>query len=178
MHSLDLGAYSGYVRKFGVLDRISSFPYETMLCKIKKKVRTGYLPLSQITRRIEEGHFEQKMNKITNQNSNKFFLINNCKIIPSQLKNSCVILKNGEIGVVEKKIGCDVDIKIFTRKTKAFSYPCDSRILGISKIVRKFRNATITEGDIDRKCMIYPIQRNYIVAVNTKFHFIIYKLQT
>lgn len=42
------------VEQFGPLDSFSAYPFESKLSKIKKMVRTGSLPLSQVSRRITE----------------------------------------------------------------------------------------------------------------------------
>ena len=45
------------VRKFGVLDSFSAFPFESLLGHIKRHVRSTNLPLAQIGRRLSEGFF-------------------------------------------------------------------------------------------------------------------------
>lgn len=42
------------VKRFGTLDSFSAYPFESMLGKIKRMIKTGSLPLSQIAKRLIE----------------------------------------------------------------------------------------------------------------------------
>lgn len=53
------------VERFGPLDSFSAYPFESKLYKIKRMVRTGNLPLSQVSRRITE----MQQNKTSAKNS-------------------------------------------------------------------------------------------------------------
>ena len=45
------------VKYYGALDSISAFPFETMLGKIKRTVRSSNMPLKQLVNRFKEGSF-------------------------------------------------------------------------------------------------------------------------
>lgn len=53
-------------RKFGVLDTISSFKYESYLGQLKKLVRRPQQPCAQIVRRVLEGRDYTAQNKRRN----------------------------------------------------------------------------------------------------------------
>ena len=87
------------VRNFVILVSISAFPYENMTGMIKKHVRSSHLPLKQLINGVNEGsfsavfsasHFVTKKGKIGNGS----------RFINSKVKDSCVILKCGDIGQI------------------------------------------------------------------------------
>lgn len=53
----NMGHITDDVRTFGVLDNFSAFKYENKLGMLKKLIRSGYLPLQQVAKRIYEMFF-------------------------------------------------------------------------------------------------------------------------
>lgn len=62
------------VRKFGSLDTISAYPFESKLFYIKRLLRSGNLPLSQVANRITELQESELLYKITKKQSIPFEL--------------------------------------------------------------------------------------------------------
>lgn len=97
-------------------------------------------------------------------------IINGCKIIPNQFKNSFIMLNDRSIASVQSIDEAGL-IKICKIKKKkripAFNYPTSSALLDIymiSTTARDFENCcTIHINDILRKCMILPFDKKYIV---------------
>lgn len=49
------------VRRFGVLDSFSTYPFESLLCRIKRLLKTGSSPLTQVAKRIIERDTNSKL---------------------------------------------------------------------------------------------------------------------
>ena len=75
------------IKKFGVIDSFSGFPYESFLGNIKKKIRSSNSPLAQINRRISEGY---QLNKKSCDCVG--LIIKEHSILPNKFKDSIVIL--------------------------------------------------------------------------------------
>ena len=148
------------VRKFGVLDSISAFPYESMLGNIKHKLRSGHLPLAQICHRISEGQFCYSKKQ---QQKENMMIINGSVIKPKILKNSCVLLRNKSIALVNKVEGSLLNVSIFKNKRPAFSYPCSSEISEMFIVDKNLEASSIILSDIEKKCLIYPEKNYYYV---------------
>ena len=88
------------VKKYGMLDSFSAFPYEDMLGQIKKKIRSSHLPLAQLCRRISEGFLQSDKVGVLKNKENEF-IVNSCRIIPHSFKNSCVKLTDSTVGIVK-----------------------------------------------------------------------------
>jgi hypothetical protein len=154
------------VRRFGVLDSFGAFPFENMLGRIKKRVRSSNLPLSQITRRISEGMTFAVDREIIHSGvvSDKFLYVNECKITPKSFKNSCVILHDTSIALIEGiNANGRVHIKQFVRKIPAFDYPYTSDNIDVYLVDKKIREKEVSQMEIHKKCMIYPFKKKFLV---------------
>lgn len=153
------------VRRFGVLDSFSAFPFENMLGRIKKRVRSSNLPLSQISRRISEGlTFSVNKEIIHNRVCESFLYVNKFKITPKSFKNSCVILQDSSIALIEGiNANGTVNIKQFVKKIPAFDYPCTSDHIDVYLVDKKIKVNKINQMEILNKCMIYPVKKKYLV---------------
>lgn len=76
------------VMKFGVLQSFSSYPFESMLGHLKRMIRNGRLPLSQLARRIKE---MSQLNICTGDTESSkeaiLTLPNNGKNVPAAFRN-------------------------------------------------------------------------------------------
>ena len=144
------------VRKFGVLDSISAFPYESMLGNIKHKLRSGHLPLAQICHRISEGQFCYSKKQ---QQKENMMIINGSVIKPKILKNSCVLLRNKSIALVNKVEGSLLNVSIFKNKRPAFSYPCSSEISEMFIVDKNLEASSIILSDIEKKVSYLPWEK-------------------
>ena len=69
---------------------LSAFPYQTMLGKMKRRIRSSNKPLEQSCKRLSEGAFAFKVDEH----------VNRYRIIPGKMKDSCVMLRNRDIMLV------------------------------------------------------------------------------
>ncbi|KAK3868236.1 hypothetical protein Pcinc_026365 [Petrolisthes cinctipes] len=138
---------------FGSLDACAAFPFENYLYRIKKMVRSGKNPLSQVVKRIHELENDPgKMNPskfkgtiiYTNRPDNVFFLEDSscCEV---------VALTHQRDDDGNQKILC----RVYNRIESDFSEPCDSRIIGVYRInttssCMKF----LTKGNLQTKAMM------------------------
>ena len=150
-------------RKFGCLDSISAFPFETMNGMIKRKVRTGNLPLQQVINRVKEGAFICTTGEAKKKSGClSSFSINDFIIIPGQIKNSCVILKTGDIGIVTKSNDTLITFRKFRKRTPAFMHPCDSSLVGVYLVYNGVKEVQVSRAEIEGKCVICPFKGKYI----------------
>ena len=152
------------VRKYGHLDRISAFPFETMNGRLKKQVRSGNLPLEQVVNRVKEGAFQYMSSSFEKKlDSDSRFFVNDCMIIPGQKKNSCVKLRTGDIGIVIKKERDEILMEVFSKKTSFLQYPCDSSLVGAYIVYGRLREISVHKDLIESKCLMFPYNSKYIV---------------
>ena len=144
------------VRRYGTLDSISAFKYETLLGTLKRLIRGGSLPLQQVCGRITE-LAECPAKSIENKpDKNKIILVNgtlhlkHMKESAVQLndKNYCIVLNKQKNGMVT--------IKRFKTIKSAYSYPIDSKFLDIYhvKLIQKTEQVLMTY--LYKKCMLLP----------------------
>lgn len=105
--------------KFGPLDSFSAFKFESYLGKLKRKLRTAYLPLPQICNRISEmrsllRNDKKKTQKEVEfskpiQNTNKFAqaTFNSYKINANKIGQNCVLMNTQNAVKVRCFIGED-----------------------------------------------------------------------
>lgn len=152
------------VRRLGVLDSFSAFPYESVLGNIKRKIRTSNAPLAQISRRISEGY---KFNKASSIKNDDEIIICGHKIIPSQFKNSFVLLHDKTIASVKKISGSSLKVHKYQKIKPLLKYPTSSSLLDMHMISISLRHtqktSVIKKNDVLRKCMILPYKKNYAI---------------
>ena len=153
------------VKQFGHLDNYSAFPFENFLGMLRKKVRSGWKPLEQVARRSTELQClkikSSKMGaknsfEITGATGNKF-------IVPSTLKDSCVIFVNGDVALVTEKNGNDIKVDQFVTKTALFTEPVDTSSLFMYKVSMKRKSKYKKASDIIHKCVCIPYKDGYAV---------------
>ena len=90
------------VRRLGPLDSFSAFPFENCLGHLMRRVRSSNNPLAQICRRISEGYnFQHKMPEIRKD----ILSIDGHKVDCKHFKDSCVLLKDKSVAIVQKIVG-------------------------------------------------------------------------
>ena len=141
------------VKRHGIIDDISGFPYENYLQQLKRLVRKPQYPLSQIIRRLSEKNMVKK-NHVSNKNLTckkkhikgpdptnfgtlkhqfeEMYLNGFC--IKLSVGNNCVMVK-GELGLVKNILLIDgsayIVYQAFAKKSNFFTYPVDSKSFGI-----------------------------------------------
>ena len=149
------------VRRYGQLDGISAFKYENKLKSIKDKIRSGNLPLTQISNRLAEAaqHVPvsgcnrdstgEKATKAISQKLN----VSNCVIDPQVEKDSYLILKDGQFGFLIKVNENFLEVGIYTDFESAFDYPCQSSLIEFWKIDKsKWKKMKVHKSDCVAKC--------------------------
>jgi len=170
--------------RFGTLENFSSFPFENKLKSIKKLVRKPQLPLQQVVRRLLEQ--ERTGSRIVDPNSSsdvkpqllrehwrgplpaecvgaKQFsqiLLSNM-FLASNKRDSCVILADGPIAVINNILLKDDDIiivyKTFGISDSLFDYPLQSKSLGIFKVSNLGDTLHCAKlSSIVQKCLLLP----------------------
>ncbi|KAK0136622.1 hypothetical protein N1851_027195 [Merluccius polli] len=99
---------------FAGLDNCSAFKFENCLKKIKKMVRSGRCPLSQVVKRLEECAGQPM--EYGRQSSNSSFILNH--------RECCE--------VIEERDGSQL-CRVFQHPEPLFSVPCDSTLIGVLK---------------------------------------------
>ncbi|XP_051170917.1 uncharacterized protein LOC127289069 [Leptopilina boulardi] len=142
------------VKKYGRLDKYSSFRFENYMSTIKRMIRKGEKPLQQIAKRYSEREAAQNNSEIIEKieikdvhstgpvtkdctNIKHQFKRLECKsfkINCRESKNSFVILKDGRFGQVLNIVECDDDILLVIKNIvsieKLYDNP-DSRYINI-----------------------------------------------
>ena len=144
------------VRRYGNLDSISAFKYETMLGTLKRRIRGGSLPLQQVCARITE-LAECPLKSVENKpDKNKIILVNgtlNLKHIKESAvqlhnKNYCIVLKKQDNGMV--------NIKQLKTIKSLYSYPIDSKCLDIYYVKLIHKIEQVPMSSLYKKCVILP----------------------
>ena len=145
------------VRRTGALDDWSAFRYENYLGCLKRKLRSGNLPLEQICRRIYElndfkGHLEPGNVEV------------HFKIDPKKSKDNCVLLNDGTYCIVNSKHGEKITVSKLIKRCECFTKPCKSSILGIFAFKGLDKSSYIRSySEIQKKCMKIQNKAIYIV---------------
>jgi hypothetical protein len=181
------------VVRFGTLDNISAFPFEKKLGLLKKDVCGPSNPLVQMVRRhservdndqqiknpsskratVEEEHHcgplpvnmpsARQFGKLTVNMQNSVSVLrtrepDNCVIINAEVHKIFNILKSDDqasVTVMVRRFSCESDF---------YTYPCQSRFLGIRK-VRDLRMEfeLYPFNDVVSKCVCLPLENYFVV---------------
>ena len=150
-------------RRLGPLDSFSAFAFESMLGQIKRRIRTGYLPLAQIARRVSEGFAVAKEAPQNKHIDNQSIFIKDAKVTPGLFKNSCVMLEDYSVGLVSSVNNDNIIFKKFKQKCPALSYPCSSEVIHVYLVSKKYSLVNIKRSVIYKKCVIYPFEQKFLV---------------
>lgn len=148
------------VRRLGVLDSFSSFPYESGLGNIKRKIRSSNNPVAQISRRISEGYSIPKK-KVVQMDE---YFINDLKIIFGKLKDSCVMLMNKSfvrIESVKQDVAFCKELKIIKASS---NHPFNLSLLDIYVVKLSENQVLVKKRDIACKCIILPYKNNFLIS--------------
>lgn len=126
------------VRKFGPLETFSAYPFESKLFVIKRLLRSGNLPLSQVAKRISELQQAKLLKRMTPVKSDRFKLQNEMKQFDEADASFLSFLKcqNAtiyvEVELPKFSLRSDVE-KNRWFLSKAFEIVCVKFIIAISK---------------------------------------------
>ncbi|XP_077277432.1 uncharacterized protein LOC143905729 [Temnothorax americanus] len=175
------------VKKFGMLQEYSAYPFENHMQKIKGYIRKKDKPLQQIVNRIYEENFaelseENNLNvkpKLFNKHDNgplNQFLCNSQweKIVFSNFTlkikdpNNCCSLNNGDIVLIKNIASNNKNIVIignkYNSKKDFYNEPCNSSDLGIylvDNVVNDLQSWNISE--ISHKCIRLHFKDKFVI---------------
>jgi len=173
------------VKRFGVLDNISAFPFENHLRYLKKLVKRPSLPLNQIVSRIaEQDHFvvsgkllPRDMMQLCGEHhfgplphgiqsavvtQYQMLKLKQFVIRRTTSSDSCFVFNSGDIGLVRNIVKKDGEIYVvyqsFEKQNVFFDYPCPSANLGIFLVNKLCNNCQIAKYcNIVKKCVCMKI---------------------
>ena len=144
------------VRRYGTLDSISAFKYETLLGTLKRRIRGGSLPLQQVCGRITELADCPAKATENKPDKNKIVLINGTLNLKHEKESAVQLNDKTYCIVLNKQTNGMVNIKRFKTIKSAYSYPINSEFLDIYhvKLIHKAEQVLMTS--LHKKCMILP----------------------
>lgn len=164
------------VQNFGNLDAYSAFSFENYLGQIKKLVRSGNLPLSQVCRRLSEYEHAARIEKVRPANklhtagpltfgvenpSYKIYVISH-NVFKLNNSDKYAGLKDGSIICIDNFATCCISKKVhvvgrpFTKLCPLYHEPCDSTLLKIFKVSVPGRRSHWSLDNIDKKYLLLP----------------------
>ena len=141
---------SADAKEFGCVDNISAFPFENYLQHLKRLVRSGKKPLTQIIKRISElQHVECKEVKsdkeLSTKRPNNSYIMNNlscCEVVE---------ITNEQDEQPNKMLLC----RVYERTQALFAQPCESHLVGIYKVdTRGARMKMVSDICLDKKAIM------------------------
>ena len=164
--------------RYGNLNRISAFPFESFLgTHIKGAVRSGYKPLNQVAEHIssvninfcsepKEATISLKNKFISNEGKACFkcisFSFTSLKAEKFSQNDCYILLKNGQCGVIEniyKEEHIKLIIRKFLKASNFFILPLKSVDVGIYKVSGIGNKCIIKISDIKAKVMMLPYKK-------------------
>ena len=160
------------VREMGCcLNRFTAFPFESLLGKLKSKIRTATRPLSQLCRRLYE-EYTIKPRKATipptieilkSKGEELLQIKSKQNIISTKSPDNIVLLSNGKILKVERIFGpiesITIEGRIWRTENSIFTYPFPSSEIDMWELCREpsLNIKTISIKSIDRKMVLLPM---------------------
>jgi hypothetical protein len=136
--------------KFGSLNRISAFPFESYLMQFKRLLRGKRSELPQLIRRVYERQLNSEIDIKDCISSRRCFL-------SSENSNSCVLLRDDEIAVIECVNGDRLTIRKFSNKDDFFVYPCPSSKFSIYTVSSYSQLVSaVDRSHVKQKLMLLP----------------------
>lgn len=147
--------------KFGCLDQCSAYPFESYMQKIKRLVRSGKKPLTQVVRRLSEIKYSV-LSMPRHQNLPCF---------KTSVPNNCFKLNTGKYCLVHDVLeGSMVTCEVFRQTTSLYSDPCDSRLLDVHKVdLRSTVMMQVSIKSLDAKAIFFKLD-NVFGAVMPLMH--------
>ncbi|XP_064474126.1 uncharacterized protein LOC135388473 [Ornithodoros turicata] len=133
----------------GALDCFSAFPFENFLGKLKRILRSGNKPLSQISRRLSEGVH-----------------VHSAKQVRKQVRIGSCYIVNGSVPVcVDKVNGATVEAHVLNGKSDFFSVPLSLSQIDIYLCSRSTSSRTFALQAIQRalECVCVPHNDRFVV---------------
>ena len=176
-------------RRFGVLDNISSFRYESYLGRLKKLVRRPQNPTAQIVRRILEGHCKSNTSIIRGhlfkgqhmagplpikyRHCLQYTQYNGADYLIATTTGDNCFMVDGKVGVVKNILHDPTSLdpnnviimfEAFENPELFFSDPLDSKVISVY-LVTKLSGIRhdFTFTNISTKCFLLPYKNGFVV---------------
>jgi hypothetical protein len=111
---------------FGCLEKCNAYKFENYLQTLKRLVKSRKHPLAQVVRRLNE--LESIIPIVSSAEQNV--------TVKTTVPNNCFKMNTGHYCLVHDIVsqGQQVLCEVFSRTTKLYDEPCDSRLLGVCKL--------------------------------------------
>ncbi len=176
------------VKVHGNLDRISAFPFENFLGKLKKLVRGPLNPLTQVMRRLSEmenGSYSPNVKEATQKLENEHMdgpvpecfsrqvrqykvLVSDDVVVKVKERDCCIKIENKLVlvqNIVEDKGVVYIVAKEYKQVDHFFTYPIDSRELGICVVSNLSTNIkSFMIRNKPQKFVRLPFQNRFVVV--------------
>ena len=176
------------VQKFGALDTISAFPFESFLGHIRKVIRKSDDVLQQLSRRLSEGYFRSRPSAVSVKNNTvtkphalgpllpdilsfeQYSVLNTTRFtVKVKDGDNCVMLQCGKIAKVVNILRKDENIFVLVQKflnyEPFFLKPLDSTKIGIFIVGNLSKDLHIYEiTTISQKYVLLPYKDSLCVA--------------
>ena len=161
--------------KFGALDRVSCFKFESFLgTSVKSVVRGPKAPLHQIAEynarknqevELIDYEFNHGHSLKNDANSFKSLKIGTTVFKPGKVgsKDNVVQLKSGKIGIIGSIHKENISVQCFDSVFSFFSKPVDSKLIGIYKVMQLSIPEIVRISNIHSK-MLLIVREEYCVA--------------
>lgn len=169
------------VKKFGVLDNFSSFPFENFLQKIKSKLKTSQKPLQQIINRFtEESKVHCKTSSVVNYPiitySNKDDEVKSIEItaglhLKAKLPNNICLLRSNELLIINSistaTNGVFLQGDLYSELHSLYKIPFESENIKIFKMSTKLesKKVKISLDQILYKCLKCPFSSDEVAVI-------------
>jgi hypothetical protein len=172
-------------QKFGELDKISCFKFESYLGKhIKGCLRGKFKPLEQIAKRVSsENSIHKKIEssirygkpiirkKINDSNIQGEKSFKSLKIGSNTLKSgdigqrdNCVMLKDNKIAIIRNILEGDIVVQVFKKVEDLFTYPVPSSEVGIFRCFNLSDRITLSSKLVKSKVLLIPRKKSCIAV--------------
>lgn len=172
MHSLILLADDAKYLNASISD-FTAFPFESLLGKIKKLLRSGKQPLTQVCRRLHEislihskPNFKKKFEIIKTKLTNNEKLITKIRyrgvILSVKEPDNTILLNDGNVIQIKEINSANTEIEIrgliLKKEKPMLIFPCTSDILQMWKVsINRDKYKTCSLDDVDRKMILFNL---------------------
>ena len=144
--------------KYGFLDNVSAFPFENAMQRLLKFKRgKNNFHLKQIFNQIHERNISIGLCSSQSGTNPKF---NYCNVaVSSKPGENCFLTVNGETIIVIGLVNSRIKYRVCQVK-KLNGYRCNSKELGITRVVGYFQSNKADLSTLTRKCVLLPTATN------------------
>lgn len=155
------------------LSRISAFPFESLLGKMKKCLRTANKPLAQLCRRLHEHTFLKnakpnvpEIMEILEETDNSILKLRYKQfVITNSSPNNVILLKDKSIvrvsGIILTEDNVMISGNVWNKRKSIFNFPLDSSLLNMWELQNDPLEQKITFELSDVSCKLVCLRLNF-----------------